>query len=126
MARGTVYVIDDDPALCHSTGFVLQSLGFEFQAFAGAEEFLAALAELQPGCVLTDLRMPAMDGDELKSAIAGRCIDWPVILMTSDGSVNADWATTHGFSGYLRKPFTPEELATVLDACFAANGDLAD
>lgn len=123
MDRRIVYVIDDDAGLLHSTGFVLQSLGFEFELFASGEDFLGALDALQPGCILTDLRMPGMDGFELCSA-AARSIDWPIVLMTSEnGSMNATSASEHGFSGYLRKPFSPEALAEVLEACFASPGD---
>ena len=120
MASRIVYVIDDDAGVLHSTAFLLQSLGCAFETFANPEEFLGAVDRLQPGCIVTDLRMPAMSGYELRRALLERSIGWPVVLMTSEnGALGVSQAANRGFCGFLRKPFSPDELVAVLDTCFA-------
>ncbi|HET9810300.1 MAG TPA: response regulator [Sphingomicrobium sp.] len=120
MTMRIVYVIDDDSAVLHSTGFLLQSLGFEFDAFEDPDEFLAVVDKLQPGCVITDLRMPRLTGSELRRALLDRSIDWPVVMMTSEnGTRTTDLVKSGGFSGFLRKPFSADDLVTILDKCFA-------
>ena len=53
-----VYVIDDDPAMRDSLDFLLGSAGFNVRLFDSAQAFLHELANLEPGCVVTDVRMP--------------------------------------------------------------------
>lgn len=120
MARRIVYLIDDDPAVLHSTGFLLQSLGVAFEAFADPRQFLAAAEKLQPGFVITDLRMPEIDGFELRSALLDRSVSWPVVLMSSEGRITAEHAEARGFAGFLYKPFSTDDLLAVLDACSRA------
>jgi two-component system response regulator FixJ len=119
-----VYVIDDEPAVLASTGFLLRTLGHECQAFAAAEDFLAAAAALAPGCILTDLRMPGMDGLALAEALRERAIDWPAVLMTSDDSPDIEQAARdRGFSSVLRKPLEEPLLIDAIAAAFAALRD---
>ena len=121
MTRRLVYVIDDDPDMLRSTDFLLQSMGYGVDCFAGGDLFLAALPTLQPGCIVTDLRMPKISGYDLKSALAEQSVGWPVILMTSEtGSVTSREARARGFSDYLPKPFSAEQLVAALDKGFAA------
>ena len=118
MASRPVYVIDDDPGVLKSTEFLLHSLGFKCDCFPTALAFLAAVESLAPGCVLTDLRMPDINGIELLRALTARSISWPAILMTSEnGPGAADRAAKAGFYAYLRKPFTADELCATLDRC---------
>jgi two-component system, LuxR family, response regulator FixJ len=121
MARRLVYVIDDDPDMLRSTAYLLEALGHGVECFDDGDAFLAAVASLQPGCILTDLRMPRVSGYEIKAALAERSVGWPVILMTSEnGSETQDAAAARGFSGYLRKPFAADQLVAALDRGFAA------
>ena len=60
-----VYVIDDDPAMRDSLDFLLGSAGFNVRLFDSAQVFLSELPTLEIGCVVTDIRMPGMDGMEL-------------------------------------------------------------
>jgi two-component system response regulator FixJ len=57
-----VYVIDDDPAMRDSLDFLLGSAGFSVRLFDSAQVFLDELANLETGCVVTDVRMPGIDG----------------------------------------------------------------
>lgn len=121
MTGRTVHVIDDDPDMLKSTAFLLQSLGFESRCFAGPQAFLDAFEGLDPGCVITDLRMPDIDGFDLLRLLRDRSVDWPAVLMTSESrpDLPAD-AAARGFAGFLRKPFTADALLDVLQTAFAA------
>jgi len=66
MSQGArVYVIDDDAAMRDSLDFLLGSAGFTVRLFDSASTFLNELPELAFGCVVTDIRMPGVDGIEL-------------------------------------------------------------
>ena len=67
-----VYVIDDEEAVRDSVALLLEARELCVQSFASAGEFLAAVPSLAPGCVLTDMRMPGMDGLDLLRDIRGR------------------------------------------------------
>src|SRR5699024_6154738 len=64
MPSAKVYVIDDDPAMRDSLDFLLGSAGFDVRLFDSAQVFLDELANLEAGCVVTDVRMPGIDGME--------------------------------------------------------------
>jgi len=116
-----VYVIDDDPGVLGSAAFLLPTLGYECRTFAEPEQFLDQAATLEPGCVLTDLRMPVMDGFQLARRIRANGLDWPVVMMTSDnGPALARRATEDGLAGLLRKPLDVDLLAAALDQAFVA------
>src|SRR4051794_880198 len=84
--------------------------------FASGLDFLDALADLEPGCILLDLRMPQMDGFQVMDALASRRIDWPVIVMTGHGEVPvAVRAMKLGAVDFIEKPFSEQALL----ACFA-------
>lgn len=120
MGERMVYVIDDDPAVLDSTAFLLGSLGYKADCFADPLHFLETVDQRAPGCVITDLRMPGMTGYELQRALLERSVAWPVVLMTSEnGSLGTEKAAERGFSGYLRKPFSTDELVATLETCFA-------
>ena len=119
MDNRLVYVVDDDPDMLRSAAFLLQSMGYRFECFPDGADFLAALPSLQPGCVLTDLRMPRVDGFELRAKLAEQSIGWPVILMTSDcGPGIAEEAQSRGFAAFLAKPFSADQVAAALDSGF--------
>jgi two-component system, LuxR family, response regulator FixJ len=113
-----VYVIDDDDAVRAGVIFLLEARDLSVQSFASAEEFLAVVPSLAPGCVLTDMRMPGMDGLELLQQIKSRNLPWPVVVMTAHGEVPlAVQALKAGASDFIEKPFRGDVLiAAVLPA----------
>jgi FixJ family two-component response regulator len=115
-----VYVVDDDREVLASTAFLLPTLGYECAVFAGAQEFLGRAAELPPGCVLTDLRMPAMDGFDLASRISELGLGWPILMMTSEYGADVERrAAEHGIEVVLHKPVDADLLADALADAFA-------
>jgi FixJ family two-component response regulator len=121
MAPRPVYLIDDDEATLESTKFLLDALNIEARTFSDPFEFLHAVASLPPGCVLTDLRMPAMSGLELHAALARKRIRWPVVLMSGHSAIESNKdALDRGIFAMIEKPFTRDGLVEILDRASAA------
>jgi len=106
-----VYVVDDDRDVRRSLSFMLGASDVRSHPFGSGEDFLDAIPDLQPGCILLDLRMPQMDGFHVMTELAKREIDWPVIVMTGHGEVPvAVRAMKLGAIDFIEKPFSEEAL----------------
>ncbi len=117
MPKGKVYVIDDDEAVRDSLQFLLSSVDFEVALFESAQAFLDALATLPFGCVVSDVRMPEIDGIELLRRLKSLGSRFPVIIMTGHGDVPlAVEAMKLGAVDFLEKPFDDDLLITMVDA----------
>ena len=113
--RMTIYVVDDHAAMRRSLDALLASVGFATFSFASGEEFLAAADDLDPGILLTDLRMSGMDGLDLVACLKSRNRDFPAIIMTAHGDVDAAIrALRLGARDFIQKPFREVELLTIL------------
>ncbi len=117
--KSIVYVVDDDPALCRSLRFLLESVGWRVQLFASAAEFLPVASVLtQPCCLLLDIRMPGMSGLELQQILHERAFAVPILFMTGHADVSmAVQAMKSGACDFIEKPFNDQK---VLDAVAAA------
>lgn len=114
-----VYIIDDDRMVRRSLSFALNAAGFEVRAFVSGRDFLDEIEMLASGCVLLDLRMPAMDGIAVLDELGERVRRFPVVVMTGHGDVDiAVKAMKRGSTDFLEKPFTDEQLLEVLNALF--------
>ena len=112
---GTVFLIDDDPAVRDSLTLLLSLKGIRTLPFATAESFIETYRPDWAGCVLTDLRMPGMTGLELLTALRGRQIDVPVVVLTAHGDVaTARAALKNGAFDFLEKPIDDVMLLDVL------------
>ena len=108
---GVVHLIDDDEAIRQSLAFLLTSSGFAVRVYESASAFLAALDRIQPGCVVTDMRMPGISGLELQRQLKARQIPLPVIMMTGHGDIAlAVEAMKAGAIDFIEKPFGDETL----------------
>ncbi len=115
LASYYVYVVDDDRDVRLSLSFMLSASGVKTYPFGSGVDFLEALPDLEPGCVLLDLRMPQLDGFQVMAQLAERNIDWPVIVMTGHGEIpSAVRAMKLGAIDFIEKPFSEETLL----ACF--------
>lgn len=111
-----VLVVDDDLAV----GLVLSSLlgqaGYETHRVGSGEEAIAALLSRPFDAVLTDVRMPGLDGMELLERIKERTPELPVVLITAHGSVPmAVEAMRHGAANFLLKPFDRDEVLFTIE-----------
>jgi two-component system C4-dicarboxylate transport response regulator DctD len=106
-----VIVVDDEAPIREAVQQWLTLSGFEVRLFSRAEECLAQLPDHFPGVILSDVRMPGMDGLQLLAALQLRDRDLPVILLTGHGDVPmAVDAMRDGAYDFLEKPFSPETL----------------
>jgi len=115
-ARGRLLVVDDEPHQREMLAKILTRAGYDVVVGADGREALAALDGAGFDLVLTDQRMPGMDGLALLDEVRSRVPPVPVVLMTAYGSVSsAVQAMKRGAADYLTKPFEKDELLLVLD-----------
>lgn len=106
-----LHVVDDDPALRRALVFLFESVGWRVSAHASAEAFLTAWQPGRPGCVVLDIRMPAMSGLELQQVMRAREIPLPIVFLTGHGDVSlAVQAMKNGACDFIEKPFRDQEL----------------
>lgn len=109
--EGTVFVVDDDPAVRKSLRRLVESVGLSAREFSGAKEFLECYDPDQPGCLVLDVRMPGMSGTELQKRLAGDGIGIATIIVTGYGDIRmAADAMRRGAVDFLEKPVAPQEL----------------
>ncbi len=119
--RLTVVVVDDDDEVRKALGRLLRSLGHDVRVFASAEEFEASPAAAD--CLILDVRLPGLNGLELRERIRLRGSSIPIVFITGDGDSPRD---TTGYAGApsLAKPFRDDELAAAItEAVSAVEGD---
>ncbi|WP_280554459.1 sigma-54 dependent transcriptional regulator [Halomonas sp. 25-S5] len=110
-----VMIIDDEAHLRITAGQTLELAGYEPRAFESAEAALAALTPDFPGVIVSDIRMPGMDGMALLREVRGRDPDLPVILITGHGDIStAVEAMREGAWDFLEKPFAGERLVEMV------------
>jgi two-component system, LuxR family, response regulator FixJ len=114
--RGKVYVIDDDEAMRDSLNFLLDSAGYEVTLFDSALRFLDAVPGLEFGCVVSDVRMPGLDGIELLKRMKAGHSAFPIVIMTGHGDVPlAVEAMKLGAVDFLEKPFEDDRLIGMIE-----------
>ena len=115
-----VHVIDDDEAMRDSLSFLLDSAGFETRTYDSAMVFLEGVARLSGGCIVTDVRMPGMNGLEMCRHLKALHIDLPIIMITGHGDVAlAVEAMKAGVADFLEKPFDDEALLRAIRSVLA-------
>jgi two-component system response regulator FixJ len=106
-----VHIVDDEEAVRASLAFLLTSAGFAVRVHESATAFLAVANQIQNGCLITDLRMPDMDGVELLRRLRDSDTMLPAIVITGNGDVQmAVEAMKHGAIDFIEKPFSDEVL----------------
>ncbi len=115
--KGKVYVIDDDAAMRDSLNFLLDAAGFDVLLFETALKFLDALRNLAFGCVVSDVRMPGLDGIELLKRMKTLNSPFPMVIMTGHGDIPlAVEAMKLGAVEFLEKPFEDDRLIDIIEA----------
>jgi DNA-binding NtrC family response regulator len=114
-----ILIVDDDPDIRESLPGALSAIGAEIATVADGEEALAALARESPDIVLTDVRMPGLDGLELLRLLGERAPDVDVILMTAyDDMPTVVAAMREGARDFLVKPLDLHDLRRVVREVF--------
>ena len=111
-----VYVIDDDAAMRDSLNFLLDAANFEVTLFESATNFLEMLPRLAFGCVVSDVRMPGIDGIELLKRMKSLDSPFPIVIITGHGDVPlAVEAMKLGAVDFLEKPFEDDRLIGMIE-----------
>jgi two-component system response regulator FixJ len=106
-----VHIVDDEEAVRNSLAFLLTSAGFAVRVHESATTFLDAAPGIGNGCLITDLRMPDMDGVELLRRLRAANAMLPAIVITGHGDVQmAVEAMKNGALDFIEKPFSDDLL----------------
>ncbi len=110
-ADTVVHIVDDEEPVRNSLAFLLSGAGFAVRVHASATDFLAVAAGIRNGCLITDLRMPDMDGVELLRKLRDAGTLLPAIVITGHGDVQmAVEAMKNGALDFIEKPFSDQVL----------------
>jgi len=124
MIAGDILLVDDDPDLLKLISLRLTSAGYRIRTAESGETALAAIAVQRPAAVVTDLRMPGIDGLQLFDAIHRQHPALPVLILTAHGTIpDAVAATQRGVFGFLTKPFDSQELLQLVASALKLSGD---
>lgn len=119
MTSAPIYLIDDDEAVRGAISLLLGTYGMTVETFADPMAFLSRLGQLRPGCLLIDLRMPAITGLQLQEKLTASGCDWPAIVITGHGDVHAcRRAFKAGAVDFLTKPIDEQVLIDALQQAF--------
>jgi two-component system response regulator FixJ len=115
-----VFVVDDDNGVRNSLSTLLNACGYETQSFATATEFLDALADAEPRCLILDLQLPDINGLDLLRELISRDKSMPTIIITGHGDDKFESsAMQQNAVAYFQKPFNTSQLLDVLSKVIA-------
>lgn len=115
-----VHVVDDDPAIRDSLAFLLDASGLASRTYDSSAALLARVPKLEPGCIVSDIRMPDMNGLEMVRRLGEMGVRHPVIVMTGHADVPlAIEAVRAGVKDFIEKPFDDEALLASIRAAVA-------
>lgn len=124
MTEGMVWVVDDDRSIRFVLRKALERAGIPSRAFERAEDVLEALREERPDVLVSDIRMPGMDGTSLLEEVKRRQLTLPVIIMTAYSDVESAVASFKGGAfEYLAKPFDVVKAVEVIDRARKASAE---
>jgi DNA-binding NtrC family response regulator len=114
--NGRILIVDDESNARNALAEILREEGYSCETAADGFKGLGRFAEFEPDLVLTDLKMPGMDGVEFLTKVRERCPGLPVVVMTAFGAVDtAVQAMRSGAIDYLNKPINTGELLIVIE-----------
>jgi len=120
MQESQVFLLDDEEPVVAALARMLRGAGFVTRSWTSAEEFLAAHQAETPGCLVSDIRMPGIDGLELQRVLQARGIERPIVFITGLPDIRvAVQAMKAGAVTYLAKPVQREELIAAVREAIA-------
>ena len=119
-AEPTVHIVDDDAQFLAAVSRLLRANGFAVKTFASAAEFLAQRKDDAPGCLVTDVRMPGMNGLELQAALARSGNPLATLFLTGHGDIPSSVrAMREGAEDFLEKRAPKAELLDAVSRALA-------
>jgi two-component system, NtrC family, response regulator GlrR len=123
MQKITILVVDDDQDILKLISMRLNAAGYDTVAASDGEQALTMISLKRPDLIVSDLRMPAMDGMALLDAVHRLHPTLPMIILTAHGSIpDAVHATQHGAYSFLTKPFDSQELLQLVASALRVSG----
>ena len=111
----TVFVVDDDPGVRESIRWLLESVDLSVADYGNPQDFLDEFRPERPGCLLLDIRMPAMSGLDLQERLEELEADLPVVFITAHGDVPmAVRAMKSGALDFIEKPYNAQHLIEIV------------
>ena len=116
-----VALVDDDDSVRRAVGRLLRVAGMEVDVYASGMEFLNALGERPPDCLVLDMYMPAMSGLEVQAAVNARHLALPIVFITAHDDAAAEQrGLDAGAMACLHKPFSEHHLLSAIATTTAA------
>jgi len=116
MEQPTVYLVDDEPATRKALARLLRVAGFNVDAHASCEQFLHEYDPQTPGCLILDMMLPGLNGDELQKYLADNGSSLPIIFVTGHGDIPmCARAIKSGAVEFLTKPVDADALLRAVD-----------
>jgi FixJ family two-component response regulator len=116
-----IAIVDDDPAVLKALARLLRARAFEARTYASAREFLSALHDGLPECLIVDLQMPEMTGLELQRHLTRSGLRIPTIVITAHNEAGArERCESAGAVAFLSKPLQDTSLLAAIDAARAS------
>ncbi len=126
MSENCVHIVDDDAPMRDSVAFLLGAEDITTRTYDSARALLDRGADLEPGCIITDVRMPEMNGLEMVLELKRIGVPHPVIVLTGHGDVSlAVQAMKAGVADFLEKPFEHEALLHAVRTALTQSGSEA-
>lgn len=120
----TVFVVDDEAAVRDSLRWLIESVGLTVETFDSGAAFVAAYNHQAIGCLILDIRMPAMSGLEVQQELAQHGIDLPIVFLTGHGDVHlAVRAMKAGAFDFVEKPYNDQVLLDLIQRAISQHGE---
>jgi len=116
---GLVHLIDDDEDVRRALAFLLGTAGLAVKVYDSASAFLEKCEDFQSGCIVSDVRMPGIDGVELLQRLQQKRARMPVVIMTGHADVPLAVAAMKGGAvDFIEKPFADDVLLAAIQKAF--------
>lgn len=118
-----IAIVDDDPSVRRAIVSLLRAMGYRTAAFASANAYLSSPQCATSACLITDMQMPGLSGEDMLRALSDRGINVPAIIVTAQtDAVCQPPASATGHRHVLTKPFDPAALIACVERVLARRG----
>jgi FixJ family two-component response regulator len=115
-----VHIVDDDASFRKAISRLLKLSGYEVTEYESATSFLGAAETAKPGCIILDVRMPALGGLRLQEELGKLSRNWPIVFLTGHGDIPMSVrAIKAGAEDFLSKPVSKESLLEAIERALA-------